>query len=201
MMIIAGALGIPRNADAAPVTVVENPEQFEFFDTLWRSYDVYNNTDVEGPPLNLVAVVVTNEMPATEFIRWTGSDLNTEEDWDSPMFSFLGEGLSWRDFFGGAEFPGPANGYFLDYSVTDGLLTFADDAIGPGEASIGQFWFAGPLSSQFLVAAADVSVPLSNFDPAGLTVLRGTATVPEPATVSLLAAMMIGVACSSRRYH
>jgi|GEM_PF-3975593 len=183
--------GVRANPLPAPIAVVEKPEQFDFFGQLWRAYAVTNRSDVSGPAVDILAIVVTNPQPGTEFLRWSALDLATEADWDAPMQSFV-EGLTWREFFGGADFPGPANGYFMEYAVDDGLLFFDERSvpIGPGESSQGEFWFAGPLASQFLAAVVPAGTSRTGLNPATIGVIEGAASIPEP-SAALIAGVLI----------
>jgi len=192
---------------AAPVgatLIAEDPYVIEWVGFERLEYEIVN--PAVSTVGDVVALVI--DIDPTKFswfdAPWVDTNNGWEYDifldpatqWDSAMTGLMGWGrefdLTWRQFFGGMDYPYPANqpaaGYWIAYSAAGGGGYEFDSpelAVSPGERLDGFYAYGSmPCSTFYLAHIGDAGT--DTFDENGLPCVSGEA-IPEPATLALLA--------------
>jgi hypothetical protein len=200
-----------------PPPAIPEPEVYEAYDSDrdGLEYTIVNHNPSAVGDIVALVIDVNMDLFVYQEYPWVDTDNNWEyqllddpaDQWDSSMTSESwgshGSDLTWRQFFGGIDYPYDASqtaaAYWVNYSWVEGseeLYAFDDPdlAVSPGDEPLDGFWAFGghPLSTFYVAHIPDAA---NEFD-AGLPVTSGQAT-PEPATLGLLA--LGGLALLRRR--
>lgn len=196
-LVLTAAGPIHANFVVQPIVV----EQFDF-DEQRIEYTVVNplggSVEYVGLIIEAVDLGWTDTDPANGWMHAGLSD--PASSWDNTMFGYpsdytgpsVGYDLTWAEFFGIGSYPlgsVPAAVFFMSYSETGatGVYEFDDpgQAIASGE-SLDQFfaYFSLPTSDYLLSSIGDAG---GTFGDTTLTSFQGTAIIPEPTTLVMVA--------------
>jgi len=163
---------VSNAGDIIALLVEFDPDVFNIFNSPW--------TDTSG----------TN---AWDYNIFYDGYTDPETQWDGAMIGhmFREYGMTYAEMFGSADYPyastTPAAVYWVPYTETAGSfdLDDTDAAVEPGESQDGFYVYGGGPCSTFY--AAHIPDASETFDEGDVDVFSGE-TVPEPATLTLLAA-------------